>query len=58
MATLSVNYQAMTAPLLKGWQEHDAIIISQNEQIELLKKEIELLKTAQAELMKLIISKK
>ena len=65
MATLSLNYQAMTAPLLKGWQEHDAVIISQqteintqHQEIDLLKKEIELLKANQEELKKLITNKK
>ena len=65
MATLSLNYQAMTAPLLKGWQEHDAVIISQqaeintqHQEIDLLKKEIELLKINQEELKKLITNKK
>ncbi|ADQ79237.1 hypothetical protein Palpr_1089 [Paludibacter propionicigenes WB4] len=65
MSTLSLNYQAMTAPLLKGWQEHDAVIISQqaeieaqHQEIDLLKKEIEFLKINQEELKKLITNKK
>jgi len=58
MATLSLNYQAMTAPLLKGWQEHDTIIIKQQGEIEGLKDEIGLLKESIEELKKAIINKK
>ncbi len=47
MGTLSVNYQAMTAPLLQGWQEHDSII-------SLQQKEIVKLQTELAELKKMI----
>jgi hypothetical protein len=48
----------MTSPLLKGWQEHDEIIIRQQKEIEGLKKELESLKLAQKELKKLIENKK
>jgi hypothetical protein len=58
MATLSLNYQSMTSPLLKGWQEHDEIIIKQQKEIAVLKKELESLKLAQEELKKLINSKR
>jgi hypothetical protein len=42
--TLSLNYQAMTAPLLKGWQEHDQQIDSLQNEVKALKKELEELK--------------
>ncbi len=42
--TLSLNYQAMTSPLLKGWQEHDEIIIKQQKEIDALRKELDELK--------------
>lgn len=42
--TLSLNYQSMTVPLLKGWQEHDEIIVAQQKEIMDLKVEIEQLK--------------
>jgi len=58
MSTLSLNYQSMTSPLLKGWQEHDEIISKQQKEIDGLKKELELLKKSQEELIKLIKSKK
>jgi len=58
MATLSLNYQAMTAPLLKGWQEHDVIIEKQQGEIEGLTKEIALLKESIEELKKTITAKK
>jgi len=58
ISTLSMNYQAMTAPLLKGWQEHDAIIIKQQGEIEGLKDEIGLLKESIEELKKAIADKK
>lgn len=34
----------MTVPLLKGWQEHDEIIVAQQKEIKDLKVEIEQLK--------------
>jgi hypothetical protein len=52
--TLSLNYQAMTSPLLKGWQEHDEVIKTQQTEIDTLKKEMEALKQAIDELKKLI----
>lgn len=39
--TLSLNYQAMTVPLLKGWQEHDELIAAQQQEINKLKQELE-----------------
>lgn len=42
--TLSLNYQAMTVPLVKGWQEHDEVIAAQQREINVLKKEMEVLK--------------
>lgn len=42
--TLSVNYQGMTSPLLKGWQEHDEEISNLKTEVELLKKELAELK--------------
>ena len=42
--TLSLNYQAMTVPLLKGWQEHDEVIASQQKEIAELKAEMEKMK--------------
>jgi len=50
IATLSLNYQAMTSPLLKGWQEHDEIIIKQQKEIDDLIKQITVLKQAQKEI--------
>lgn len=35
--TLSLNYQVMTVPLLKGWQEHDEQIADQQREIDALK---------------------
>jgi hypothetical protein len=58
MSTLSLSYQSMTSPLLKGWQEHDELITKQQKEIDELKKELELLKKSQEELKKLINSKK
>ncbi len=42
--TLSLNYQVMTVPLLKGWQEHDEVIASQQKEIAELKAEMEKMK--------------
>ncbi|WEK18234.1 MAG: tail fiber domain-containing protein [Candidatus Pedobacter colombiensis] len=42
--TLSLNYQTMTVPLLKGWQEHDEEISNLKTEVELLKKELAELK--------------
>lgn len=52
--TLSLNYQAMTVPLLKGWQEHDEIIAAQQKEITDLKIEIEKLKELYLEIKKRI----
>lgn len=49
--TLSLNYQSMTVPLLKGWQEHDELIAAQQ-------KEIEALKLALAEMKKMLLDHK
>jgi hypothetical protein len=43
-ATLSLNYQGMVSPLLKGWQEHDDEIIRLKKQVADMQKEIEELK--------------
>lgn len=42
--TLSVNYQGLTSPLLKGWQEHDEEISQLKTEVEQLKKELKELK--------------
>ena len=42
--TLSLNYQTMTVPLLKGWQEHDEEISKLKSEVEQLKKVIQELK--------------
>jgi hypothetical protein len=42
--TLSLNYQTMTVPLLKGWQEHDEEISQLKTEVDLLKKELKELK--------------
>lgn len=42
--TLSLNYQAMTVPLLKGWQEHDEQIATQQQEIDGLKAIVEKLR--------------
>lgn len=52
--TLSLNYQAMTVPLLKGWQEHDEIITAQQKEITDLKIEIEKLKALYLEIKELV----
>lgn len=63
--TLSVNYQAMTVPLLKGWQEHDEIIAVQQrelkglkEEVTSLQNEIQVMKKQMLELKELIKSAK
>lgn len=56
--TLSLNYQSMTVPLLKGWQEHDEEIAVQQKELKSLKSEIEELKKAVAELKELLKAKK
>lgn len=56
--TLSLNYQSMTVPLLKGWQEHDEEIAVQQRELKSLKSEVEELKKAVAELKALLNSKK
>lgn len=48
--TLSLNYQSMTVPLLKGWQEHDELIAVQQRELKSLKDEVAALKEAIAEL--------
>ncbi len=55
--TLSLNYQAMTVPLLKGWQEHDEIIVGLQKEITDLKIEIEKLKELYLEIKELVNSK-
>lgn len=52
--TLSLNYQAMTVPLLKGWQEHDEIIAAQQKEIMDLKMEIEKMKALYLEIKELM----
>jgi hypothetical protein len=42
--TLSLNYQTMTVPLLKGWQEHDEEISRLKTEVDQLKKELKELK--------------
>lgn len=42
--TLSLNYQTMTVPLLKGWQEHDEEISQLKTEVDQLKKELKELK--------------
>lgn len=42
--TLSLNYQTMTVPLLKGWQEHDEEISQLKTEVEQLKQELKALK--------------
>jgi len=42
--TLSLNYQTMTVPLLKGWQEHDEEISQLKTEVNQLKKELKELK--------------
>ncbi|MCX2452992.1 tail fiber domain-containing protein [Pedobacter sp. PLR] len=56
--TLSLNYQSMTVPLLKGWQEHDEEIAVQQRELKTLKSEVEELKKAVAELKELLKAKK
>ncbi|WP_316750427.1 tail fiber domain-containing protein [Pedobacter gandavensis] len=56
--TLSLNYQSMTVPLLKGWQEHDEEIAVQQRELKSLKSEVEELKKAVAELKELLKAKK
>lgn len=55
--TLSVNYQAMTVPLLKGWQEHDELIVAQARELKSTKAEVlilqEELKALQKEMQEL-----
>ncbi|WP_316841029.1 tail fiber domain-containing protein [Pedobacter gandavensis] len=55
--TLSLNYQSMTVPLLKGWQEHDEVIAVQQKELKSLKSEVEELKKAVAELKELLKAK-
>lgn len=42
--TLSLNYQTMTVPLLKGWQEHDEEISELKSEIKQLRLELQQLK--------------
>jgi len=56
--TLSLNYQSMTVPLLKGWQEHDEEIVSQQRELKALKAELEELKKTVTELKALLKDKK
>lgn len=56
--TLSLNYQSMTVPLLKGWQEHDELIAVQQRELKSLKSEVEELKKAVEELKTLLKAKK
>lgn len=56
--TLSLNYQSMTVPLLKGWQEHDEEIVSQQRELKSLKAELEELKKTVAELKALLKDRK
>lgn len=56
--TLSLNYQSMTVPLLKGWQEHDEEIAVQQRELKSMKSEIEELKKTVAELKELLKAKK
>lgn len=56
--TLSVNYQSMTVPLLKGWQEHDELIVAQERELKSLKAEVEELRKAVAELKLMLNSRK
>lgn len=55
--TLSLNYQTMTVPLLKGWQEHDEIIVAQQKEIDGLKTEIEKLKEMYLQIKELMKQK-
>lgn len=52
--TLSLNYQAMTVPLLKGWQEHDELIAIQQRELKTLKEEVAALQKAILELKELV----
>lgn len=52
--TLSLNYQSMTVPLLKGWQEHDELIVTQQRELKTLKEEVAELQKAVAELKRLM----
>ena len=52
--TLSLNYQSMTVPLLKGWQEHDELIVIQQRELKALKDEVAELQKAVAELKRLM----
>ena len=52
--TLSLNYQSMTVPLLKGWQEHDELIVTQQRELKTLKEEVAELQKAVAELKSLM----
>ena len=56
--TLSLNYQTMTVPLLKGWQEHDELIVAQQRELTSLKSEVEELRKAIAELKGMLNSRK
>lgn len=56
--TLSVNYQSMTVPLLKGWQEHDEIIAVQQRELKSLKEQVAELQKEMQELKELIKSRK
>jgi len=55
--TLSLNYQSMTVPLLKGWQEHDETIAVQQKEIKSLKEDIAELQRSIAELKSMMKTK-
>jgi len=56
--TLSLNYQAMTVPLLKGWQEHDELIAAQQRELKIVKEELAELQKTVLELKELIKARK